>query len=249
MKLSNKTAIVTGGAGGIGQGIVRHFLSEGAKVAIVDINQEQGDKLVADLADLGEAIFICKDISLPESAAEIVAETVERFGKLDILVNNAHASKQAPILETTPEIWNLSFGTGTMATLYLMQAAHPELKKTHGSIVNFGSGAGIKGLPNQVAYAAAKEAIRAITRTAANEWAADGIRANVVSPVALTPGIIQWSKAYPEAYQEVVNGVPLGRLGDPETDIAPIVAFLASDESRYLTGQTLMADGGTIKLY
>ncbi|MET4061828.1 NAD(P)-dependent dehydrogenase (short-subunit alcohol dehydrogenase family) [Arthrobacter sp. UYP6] len=249
MKLSNKTAIVTGGAGGIGQGIVRHFLSEGAKVAVVDIDQEQGDKLVADLAGLGEVIFIRKDISLPESAAEIVAETVARFGGLDILVNNAHASKQAPILETTPEIWNLSFGTGTQATLYLMQAAHPELKKTHGSIINFGSGAGIKGLPNQVAYSAAKEAIRALTRTAANEWAADGIRANVVSPVALTPGIVQWSKAYPEAYQEVVDGVPLGRLGDPETDIAPIVAFLASDESRYLTGQTLMADGGSIKLY
>lgn len=249
MKLSNKTAIVTGGAGGIGQGIVRHFLSEGAKVAVVDISQEQGEKLVADLGSLGELIFICKDISLPESAVEIVAETVARFGQLDILVNNAHASKQAPILETTSEIWNLSFGTGTLATLYLMQAAHPELKKTRGSIINFGSGAGIKGLPNQVAYAAAKEAIRAITRTAANEWAADGIRANVVSPVALTPGIVEWSKAYPEQYQEVVDGVPLGRLGDPETDIAPIVAFLASDESRYLTGQTLMADGGTIKLY
>ena len=106
----------------------------------------------------------------------------------------------------------------------------------------------MKGLPNQVAYSAAKEAIRAITRTAATEWAADGIRVNVVSPVALTPGIVQWSKAFPDAYQEVLDGIPLGRLGDPETDIAPVVVFLGSENSRYMTGQTLMADGGSIKL-
>ncbi|MFZ3414751.1 SDR family NAD(P)-dependent oxidoreductase [Arthrobacter sp. 3Tela_A] len=247
MQLQNKTAIVTGGAGGIGQGIVRRFLAEGAKVAIVDIDQAQGEELLAELD--GEAIFIAKDISVEANAAEIVAETVERFGGLDVLVNNAHASRQASILETTKEIWDLSFSTGTMATFYLMRAAYPELKKTRGSIINFASGAGIKGLPNQVAYSAAKEAIRAITRTAATEWAADGIRVNVVSPVALTPGIVQWSKAFPDAYQEVVDGIPLGRLGDPETDIAPVVVFLASENSRYVTGQTLMADGGSIKLY
>jgi len=247
MQLKNKTAIVTGGAGGIGQGIVRRFLAEGAKVAIVDIDQSQGEKLLAELE--GEAIFIARDISVEENAAAIVAETVERFGGLDILVNNAHASKQASILETTREIWDQSFNTGTMATFYLMRAAYPELKKTRGSIINFASGAGMKGLPNQVAYSAAKEAIRAITRTAATEWAADGIRVNVVSPVALTPGIVQWSKAFPDAYQEVVDGIPLGRLGDPETDIAPVVVFLGSENSRYMTGQTLMADGGSIKLY
>ncbi|MBF4995033.1 SDR family oxidoreductase [Arthrobacter gandavensis] len=247
MQLKNKTAIVTGGAGGIGRGIVRRFLAEGARVAVVDIDQHQGDQLLADLD--GEVIFLAKDISVEENAAAIVAETVERFGGLDILVNNAHASKQASILETTREIWELSFNTGTMATFHLMRAAYPELKKTRGSIINFASGAGMKGLPNQVAYSAAKEAIRAITRTAATEWAADGIRVNVVSPVAFTPGIVQWSKAFPDAYQEVLDGIPLGRLGDPETDIAPVVAFLASDNARYMTGQTLMADGGSIKLY
>lgn len=247
MQLENKTAIVTGGAGGIGRGIVRRFLAEGARVAVVDIDQDQGEKLLAELD--GEVIFIARDISVEANAAAIVAETVERFGGLDILVNNAHASRQASILETTKEIWDLSFNTGTMATFYLMRAAYPELKKTRGSIINFASGAGMKGLPNQVAYSAAKEAIRAITRTAATEWAADGIRVNVVSPVALTPGIVQWSKAFPDAYQEVLDGIPLGRLGDPETDIAPVVVFLGSENSRYITGQTLMADGGSIKLY
>ncbi|MCC3281590.1 MULTISPECIES: SDR family NAD(P)-dependent oxidoreductase [Arthrobacter] len=249
MQLQNKTAIITGGAGGIGQGIVRRFLAEGAKVAVVDIDQAQGDKLLAELDGQGDVIFIAKDISKEESTKEIVAETVERFGGLDVLVNNAHASKQAPIMETTQEMWDLSFNTGTMATFHLMRAAYPELKKTRGSIINFASGAGMKGLPNQVTYAAAKEAIRAISRTAANEWAKDGIRVNVVSPIALTPGIAQWSQAFPEAFQEVVDGIPLGRLGDPETDIAPIVVFLASEQSQYMTGQTLMADGGSIKIY
>lgn len=249
MKLTDKVAIITGGAGGIGQGITRRLLKEGAKVLVVDLNQEQGDALVAELSSLGEIAFVAKDISLPESGREIVEAAVARFGKLDILVNNAHASKQAPIMQTTQEMWDLSMGTGLMATFHLMQAAHDELAKTRGSIVNFASGAGIKGLPNQVTYAAAKEAIRAVTRVAANEWAAEGIRVNLVSPVALTPGIEAWGAAFPAELQEVVDGVPLGRLGDPETDIAPVVVFLAGPDSQYMTGQTLMTDGGSIKLY
>ncbi|MFD6179186.1 MULTISPECIES: SDR family NAD(P)-dependent oxidoreductase [unclassified Isoptericola] len=254
--LAHKVAIVTGGAGGIGRGIVRRFLADGASVLVVDLlPPEDGERLVADLVTEraggrdGAAHYLRADIADPDAAPAIVAAAVEAFGRLDVLVNNAHASRQAPLLETTQEMWDLSFGTGALATLRLMQAAHPELARAHGSIVNFGSGAGIKGLPTQGAYAAAKEAIRALSRVAANEWAADGIRVNVVSPVGLTPGIEQWSQAYPDAYQEVLDGIPLRRLGDPEQDVAPVVAFLAGDDSRYLTGQTLMADGGSIKLY
>ena len=246
MRLENKVAIITGGAGGIGQGIVRTFLDEGASVLVVDVvAQADGEKLIAEIAGERPAGYLQKDIAVPENADAIINAAVERFGKLDVLVNNAHASQQAPILETTQEMWDLSLGTGMYATYNLMRAAHPQLKATQGAIVNFASGAGIKGLPNQVTYAAAKEAIRAITRVAAHEWAADGIRANLVSPVALTPGIQQWSKAFPDEYQKVVDGVPLGRLGDPAADIAPVVAFLASDDARYLTGQTLMTDGGS----
>ncbi|QTX04228.1 SDR family NAD(P)-dependent oxidoreductase [Agromyces archimandritae] len=249
MQLEHKVAIITGGAGGIGQGIVRRFLDEGAKVLVVDIvPQEAGEALVAELADGRDAAYLRSDIAVAENAPAIVAAAVERFGRLDALVNNAHASKQAPIVETTQEMWDLSLGTGMMATFHLMQAAYPELVKTRGAIVNFASGAGIKGLPNQVTYAAAKEGIRAITRVAANEWAADGIRVNLVSPIALTPGIAQWAEAFPAEYREVVDGVPLGRLGDPKDDIAPVVVFLASEASQYVTGQTIMADGGSIKL-
>ena len=250
MQLKDKVAIITGGAGGIGQGIVRRFLREGARVLIVDIaDQATGDKLVEDLRRGGDAKYLRSDISVSDNAPLIVSAAIEAFGKLDILVNNAHASKQAPIIETTQEMWDLSLGSGMFATFWLMKAAYPELKKTKGAVVNFASGAGLKGMANQVSYAAAKEAIRAITRVAANEWAVDGIRANLVAPVALTPGIQQWARAFPTEYQEVLKGVPLGSLGDPETDIAPAVVFLASDAAKYITGQTLMTDGGSIMLH
>ena len=250
MRLNAKTAIVTGGAGGIGRGIVSRFLDEGARVLVVDIvAQAEGEALVAELANGRPAVYLQMDIAVPENAPKIVAHAVDTFGKLDVLVNNAHASKQAPIMETTQEMWDLSLGTGMYATFNLMRAAHDELAKTKGAIVNFASGAGLKGLPTQATYAAAKEAIRAITRVAANEWAAEGIRANLVSPVALTPGIEHWAKQFPEAYEQTLKGIPLGRLGSPADDIAPVVAFLASDDSSYITGQTIMTDGGSIMLH
>lgn len=246
MRLQDKVAIVTGGAGGIGQGIVRRFVAEGAQVLVVDIvDQAAGEALIAEIADASHAAYLQMDISVEANAAVIVAAAVERFGKLDVLVNNAHASQQAPIMETTQEMWDLSFGSGMYATYNLMRAAYPQLREHKGSIVNFASGAGIKGLPKQVTYAAAKEAIRAISRVAAHEWAADGIRVNMVSPVALTPGIQGWAQAFPDDYQKVVDGVPLGRLGSPADDIAPVVAFLASDDARYITGETVMTDGGS----
>lgn len=248
-KLANKVAIVTGGAGGIGRGIVKHFLDLGARVAVVDIvDQDKGEAAVAEMADGRDAMYLKADIAIADNAGVIVKAVVQRFGELHVLVNNAHASTQAPILETTQAMWELSLGTGLFASFHLMRAAYPELKKVRGSIVNFASGAALKGQPTQVTYAAAKEAIRALSRVAANEWAADGIRVNIVSPIALTPGIRAWSESDPAQYQQVLHGIPLGRLGDPEHDIAPVVAFLASDESRYMTGQTLMADGGSIML-
>lgn len=247
--LTDKVAIITGGIGGIGRGIVRHFLDLGAKVVVVDIvGQKDGEASLAEIAGGRSALYLQKDIAVADNAGLIVATAVERFGALHVLVNNAHASRQAPIMETTPEMWDLSLGTGMFATFNLMRAAYPELKKVNGAIVNFASGAALRGQENQVTYAAAKEAIRAISRVAANEWARGGVRVNIVSPIALTPGISAWSKQFPEQYQQVLDGIPLGRLGDPALDIAPAVAFLASDESRYITGQTLMADGGSIML-
>lgn len=249
MKLSGKTAVVTGGAGGIGRAVTRVFVREGARVLFVDVDDDRGHDLETELVDSGgEAKFLQADISRRESAERIRDAAVAAFGGIHVLVNNAHASRQAPLLEHTAEMFDLSFGTGFYPTVHLMQACHPQLKQARGSVVNFGSGSALDGMPTQTSYAAAKEAIRAVSRVAANEWAADGIRVNVVCPFAATEGVLAWQQAFPDRAAAAAAKVPLQRIGDPETDIAPVVVFLASDDSRYMTGQTLMADGGSIKL-
>lgn len=248
-KLKNKVAIITGGAGGIGQGIATAFVKEGAKVVIVDLNEETGKEAVKNLQKYqANSMFIQANLAEHSKMKDIVKQVVDKYGKLDILVNNAHASKMASIEETTQEDFDLSFDTGFYPTFYLMQAALPYLKETEGNIINFASGAGMKGDVNQVSYAVAKEAIRALTRVAANEFGEFGINVNLIAPIANTPGVEAWRKAEPEYYEEVLAGIPMRRFGDPEEDIGKAAVFLANDDSGYITGQTLMVDGGSIKL-
>lgn len=247
MKLENQTFIVTGGASGIGLGITRRLTSEGGQVVAVDINAEAGQQVVAEFGD--RVRFLRGDVSDARVAAAAVSEAVTAFGGLNGLANNAHASRQKPFLELEESDWSLSFSTGFQATLNFMRAAHDELARTKGSVVNFGSGAAMSGQMGQASYAAAKEAVRGVSRVIANEWAPEGIRVNIVSPLALTPGVETWSKEQPAQYEETVATIPLARFGDPETDVAPVVAFLLSSDAKYMTGQTLMADGGIRKLY
>lgn len=246
MQLLGKVAIVTGGAGGIGSAISRVFVERGARVVIVDISMKGAEALAREHGD--SVALIEGNVADPSVAAQAVATAVERFGHLDTLVNNAHGSAQALFAELTEEEWALSMDTGLGATRHFMRAAYPELRKRGGSVINFGSGAALEGQPTQASYAAAKEAIRGLSRVVANEWAQESIRVNVVCPIALTGGVAQWKKDFPDLYEKTRSGIPLGRFGDPEKDIAPVVAFLASDDSRYMTGQTLLADGGSSKL-
>jgi len=246
MRLDGKVAIVTGGAGGIGRGIVRAFIKEGAKVLAVDINDDAGQALESELGDAVR--YLHADISQESAAPEICAAAVDAFGSVSVLVNNAHASRQAPLLQTTQEMMDLSFGTGFYPTFRLMKACYEQLKATEGSVINFASGAGIEGQPNQASYAAAKEAIRAISRVAANEWAADNINVNLISPLALTEGIEAYIAANPGIEEALLSKTPLHRFGDPESDIGRVAVFLASADASYITGQTIMVDGGSIKL-
>ncbi|MBJ9991021.1 SDR family NAD(P)-dependent oxidoreductase [Paenibacillus sp. S28] len=248
MKLQGKVGIITGSASGIGKGMALAMAKEGAHIAIVDVNEAKGKETLAEINQYTEGMLFIKDISKQESAHEIVADVVKRFGKLDILVNNAHVSRQAPFMETTQELFDLSFETGFYPTVHFMQAAYPELKKTKGKVINFASGAGIDGQVTQTSYAAAKEAIRGVSRVAANEWGPDGINVNLISPIALTPGVEQWRENAPELYEAMLNKIPLRRLGDPEQDIGRVAVFLASSDADYITGQTFMVDGGSIKL-
>ncbi|HLR09639.1 MAG TPA: SDR family oxidoreductase [Bacillota bacterium] len=248
-KLDGKVAIITGGAGGIGKGIATAFVKEGAKVAIVDLNEELGQKTVEALQRYEkDCLFIAANLAEHEKLPNIIEKVIDQFGRLDILVNNAHASKNMPFEETTKDLLELSFNTGFYPTFYLMQAALPYLKETKGKVINFASGAGINGNVNQASYAAAKEAIRAISRVAANEFGAYGINVNLISPIANTEGIQAWAKEHPNHYDAMLANIPLGRLGDPENDIGRAAVFLASEDADFITGQTIMVDGGTIKL-
>lgn len=249
MRLKDKVVIITGGAGGIGKGMALAMAKEGAVLALVDINEEAGQKVLAEVHEYSpKSIYFDGDLMDVANLPNIVTRTVEAFGKLDVLVNNAHVSKQKPFEELTQEDFDLSFGTGFYPTFYLMKAALPYLKETEGSIINFASGAGLYGQPTQGAYAAAKEAIRAITRVAANEWGKYNININLISPIANTPGVEAWKEAFPEMYEASLARIPLGRWGDPESDIGRVAVFLASEDARYMTGQTLMVDGGSVQL-
>ncbi len=247
MQLQDKVVIITGGADGIGAGLSRGFVREGAKVVMVDI---QGDKGAALERELGQsARYLQMDLRTPGMAEKVVEFTRAAFGdRLDVLVNNAQASGQAMLLDITQEQLDLTFQTGLWATFSLMRACHAMLAQSGGSIINFASGAGLVGMPSQGAYAMTKEAIRGLTRVAANEWGADGIRVNVVCPSAVSAGFASWAEEHPDSAREVLAKTPLGRFGDIDQDITPIVVFLASDASRFMTGQTVMADGGALLL-
>lgn len=244
--LKDQVVIVTGGAAGIGGGISTELTERGACVVAVDVDEEAGKKI--EKVNSGQVAFLKGDVSQKSVAEEAVKMAADKFGRLTGLVNNAHVSRQKPLLELTDDDWSISFETGFNATLQFMKAAYEELKKSEGAVVNFGSGAALRGSVNQASYAAAKEAIRGLSRVAANEWADDNIRVNVVCPLALTAGVEKWKENNLEEYQHVVEQVPLSRYGDPQKDVAPVIAFLLSEDSKYMTGQTLMADGGDIKL-
>jgi len=248
-KLQDKVVIITGGAGGIGSGIAKAMVKEGAIVAIVDVDEVTGKSMEKELqATSPNSMFLQANLMDRENLGQIITTVIEKYGKLDVLVNNAHASKQATLEETTQADLDLSFGTGFYPTFYLMQAALPYLKESKGNVINFASGAGLAGHETQGAYAAAKEAIRGISRVAANEWGRFGINVNLISPIANSPGVQAWAKAQPEYYEIVKSKIPMGRFGDVEEDIGRVAVFLASEDSRYITGQTIMVDGGSIML-
>ena len=250
MQLNNKAAIVTGGARGVAKGIATAFVKAGAKVLIVDREEELGRETEAELRGLGGDVhFMAVDLAERARLPEIVDTALSHFGKLDILVNAAQASRQMLIAETTDEDMDVAFDTGFWPTFTLMRAAYPHLVKTKGSVINFGSGAAFDAIPTQGSYVAAKEAIRAISKVAASEWGPEGVRVNILCPFANSPGVQMWKEYAPDDYNTQINKVSLRRIGDCEKDIGAAAVFLASEAAAYVTGQTLMVDGGQTKAF
>lgn len=247
--LENKVALVTGAGAGIGRGIARGFAREGAKVVVAEFDTASGQQVAGELADLGgEGLFVQTDIMELDTVEAAIAKAVEHWGTIDIVVNNAYPTMvhgPARIDAIGNQRLRDSMTAGFFAVTAAMRAAYPVMKENgRGRIINICSLNGVNAHKYTADYNSAKEAVRAYTRTAAVEWAADGITANIICPGAATTPYQYLKEAAPQMAQEIENTNPMGYMGDPEDDIAPVAVFLASDMSRYMTGNTLYVDGG-----
>lgn len=245
-RLDGRVALVTGAGQGIGRGTALALAREGAVIALAGRTVAKCESVAAEIAELGsKAIAISCEVGDRAQVDHAVARTVEAFGGIDILVNNAQTSVQAKLEDTTDEDVELAWRSGSLATLYAMQAVLPHMRaRGGGSIVNFGSSTAIEGNVAFGSYAMAKEAIRGLSRVASREWGPYGIRVNVIVPNALSPASMEFRDAHPERFARAMARVPLGRVGDPETDIGRAVVALAAEDLTFLTGQTLMMTGG-----
>lgn len=248
--LEGRTTLVTGGGQGIGRAVAEVLAGEGASVSIVDINAQAGeDAAKAIEARGGRARFSRCNVAKAEDVERSVAEAALAFGRIDVLVNAAQYFAPVKALElTSMKDWDLCQATGPLATLRFMQACLPHMKDRGGSIVNFTSGSALTGMKYTAPYSAAKGAITALSKVAANEWACHGIRVNVLCPFALTEAQRRLLDTPYDNYTRTAASSPMNRGGDPREDIAPVILFLASDASRFMTGTIVHADGGLNEL-
>lgn len=246
-RLSGKVAIVTGAGKGVGKAIAKLLAAEGAQVAVLSQTPANVDSTVAEIIDAGgEAAGVVCDVSNPAAIEAAVAKVIERFGGVDILVNNAHDTSclNSSVIDLKAEQLDRNFATGPHAMLRFMQLCHPQMvARGGGRIINIATTAGMKGAPTFAPYGMAKEAVRALTRHAAREWGPDGITVNNVCPLALTEALDHLIKNNTPGVP-AAPPIPIARYGSAEKDIAPVVLFLASDDGQYMTGYSLMADGG-----
>jgi len=246
--LDGKVAIVTGGGRGVARGVALELAKAGADVAIVEIDPDNAKKVALEIEDLGRrSIAVVCDVSRRDEVDRAVATTVTELGGLNILVNMAHYLKlgfDKPLIDITEEDFQNQLGAGLMGSYYFMQAAYPHLKGG-GKIINTASAAGIQGYARMAAYAAAKESIRGLSRVAAREWGVDGINVNIVCPSMLTtPGMHNRKE---RGMTTDYSTRPIPRPGREE-DTGRAVVFLASEMSDYITGETIMVDGGRTRM-
>jgi NAD(P)-dependent dehydrogenase (short-subunit alcohol dehydrogenase family) len=242
MRLKDKVVIVTGGGQGLGEAFAKGCAREGAKVVIVDVNEETGKKVEQEIGE--NAVFIRTDVSQRPQVQAMVDEVMKRFGRIDVLINNAGVHAGGKFWEETDEIWRRMFEVNVMGVVYCSQAVVPiMMKQGKGKIINVSSKAAIVGEPYHAAYSASKGAVLSLTRAMAAELAQYGIRVNALCPgTTLTP-LGQSALADPELRRALESGIPLGRLGQPEDHVGSVL-FLASDESDWMTGQMIVVDGG-----
>jgi len=263
-KLVGKVAIVTGAGRGIGKGIAIRLAKEGARVVVASRSRDTVDQVVQTIDSAGgSAIGVAVNVGSRDQVNRMVACASEAFGQVDILVNNAQSYGLpgssdiypciTPLEQLSEAAWDNTYQTGLKGTLYGMWGVFPAMRDRHwGRIINLGSRMGVVSTPGLAAYNCTKEAIRSLTRTAAREWAKYGITVNCINPVIATDAVLthfdELGARNAEERRRMMDAqaekmLPMG-YGDPERDGGGLAAFLASDDSRFLTGMTFLLDGG-----
>jgi len=246
-KLAGKTALVTGASKGIGASIAKHLAAAGASVAVNYASSKAGaDKVVAEIIDAGgKAFAVAGDVSKPEDITRLLAETKSAFGgRLDILVNNAGVYEFAPLEAVTPELFHRQFNINVLGLLLVTQAAVPLFPATGGSVINISSIVAKNAIPGSSVYSATKAAVDSITRVLSAELGAKQIRVNSINPgMVETEGVHAAGFAESDFRKKIEADTPLGRIGQVN-DIAPAAVFLASDDSAWLSGESIVIAGG-----
>jgi len=252
--LTGKVAIITGATRGIGRGVTQYFADAGARLAICARSAGQLEAVSRELELPEDRLFaVACDIADRNQMKSFVTGAADRFGKLDMLINNACYIPEPCSFESYDDAdFDLSISTGVTAVYHAMRAAFPYMQRSGGRIINFTSIGGLRGMKGFAGYAAAKAGLVGLTRVAANEWAAYGVTVNCIAPMAMSE---QWRRHVEAAPQPVnpFHAIGLrsnaeGRPGEALTDIAPVVAYLCSDEARFITGHVLPVDGGLLEL-
>ncbi len=247
-RLEGRTAVITGAADGVGFGIAARMAEDGASVIIADFDTDKGRQAASSLEAGGaRAVFVHCDATNKGSVEAAVGAALDRFGSVDILVNNAYRGLgYSRIEDKTDEVMQYGIDISLFAAKWSMLAAFPHMKARHwGRIINVASLNGVNAHMYSAEYNVGKEALRAYTRTAAREWAALGITANIICPAAESAAFRRFKENSPENAKLVEAQNPMGRIGDPQADIGGVAVFLASEDARYLTGNTLFVDGGS----
>jgi 3-oxoacyl-[acyl-carrier protein] reductase len=245
MRLKDKVALITGGARGIGRSIALAFAEEGSDIVVADINIEEAQKTALDIEQLGRrSLALEMDVTDFAKVEEVVNKILDKFTKIDILVNNAGITKDNLLLKMSQADWDAVLNVNLKGAFNCIKAvSRPMIKQRSGKIINIASIIGIIGNPGQANYSASKAGIIALTKTAAKELAARNINVN-----ALAPGFIQTemtARLPEELKQKMKEAIPLNKFGSPE-DVAGVCVFLASRDSSYITGQTIVVDGGMV---
>jgi NAD(P)-dependent dehydrogenase (short-subunit alcohol dehydrogenase family) len=247
MHVEGKVVVVTGAGAGIGRATAKLFADNGAKVVVTDVKQDQGEETVRQIASAGgESVFLGHDVASEEDWVRVLAAAKERFGGIDVLVNNAGIYVITPVTETTLEQWNRLFSINVTGVFLGAKHVVPYLvERGGGSIVNLSSVAGLLGASGHACYGASKGAVRILTKDLAAELGAQNIRVNSIHPTYVKTAMADYGAAIAgKSLDEMGREMSvLGRLAEPE-DVANVIVFLASDESRYLTGAEFVVDGG-----